>query len=228
MKNIQLILILFFGIVLQIKAQSKSLDSIVFEAKYQYSINYPRYSTMLIFVNGSEMPSKYNIFDKINPNDMDSFHVPKPHEARKKYGDRAFVGVVEVTLKKDSVDKYEKLLKEVEVKPTKDNFTRKPINKKLYKTTIKGVIRGVENQILPKAIITNLTKKEVYYSNTSGKYRIKVAVNDSIGFYSKGFEFYKVKVKGGRYMKINLKINNKPIRIGTDDLLNALLTLKKK
>lgn len=228
MKKFKLIIVLFFGVfATQLTAQSNSLESVVFEAKYQHNRVYHS-KPILQTINGIIVANKGNIFDKIDPDDIEGFKVLKAEDGRNKYGDRAFVGVAEITLKKDSAAKYEKLLKEIKVKVKKDNFLKKSFKKHLYNTTIAGVIRGSESQFLPKVTITNITKKEVYYTDPAGNYNIKLAENDSIGFYAEGFEFHKTKVQNDTTLNINLKIRTTPIYIRGKSLTNAMLNMTKK
>lgn len=228
MKKIKLITVLFIAVfVTKGTAQSNSLESIVFEAKYEYCRNYQRENAIIMIINGIEIRSKGNDFEKIDPNDIEGVKLLKAQDARNKYGDRAFVGVGEITLKKDVFVKYEKILKEIEVKFKKDNFLKKSFNKHHYKTTITGIIRGSENQILPKVTITNITKKEVYYADSVGNYIIKLAENDSIGFYADGFEFQKTKVNNDSILNINLKVRTTPIYIKGNSLSKATKNMKK-
>lgn len=229
MKNLKLVAILFFGVFnTQSKAQSNALESLIFEAKYAYSQSvHPNKPPIMIIVNGIKLPDKGNIFDKIDANDIEVFSLLKAQDARSKYGDRAFVGVIEIKLKKDCVSKYEILLREIEVKFKKDNFLKKSFKKKLYKTTITGVIKDTANRIIPNVRITNSTKKELYFPNSIGNFKIKVAKNDSIFFYSRDFEWQKIKVNNDTTLNITLKVKTKPDKIDTATLIKAMMNMKK-
>lgn len=230
MKNLKFIPFLFIGVfATQLAAQSNSLESLVFEAKYAYSHSvHLNKAPIMIIVNGIKVPDNIDIFDKIDRNDIEDVIILKAQQAREKYGDKAFVGVVEMTLKKNSVDKYEKLLKESGEKLKKDNFLKKSFNKNSYKTTISGVIKDTANKIIPNVRITNSTKKELYFPNSIGNFKIKAAKNDSIFFYSKGFEWQKIKVNNDSTLNITLKVKTTPDIINPESLMKALMNMKKK
>ncbi len=209
MKNIKLLFILFWAILTsEIKAQSTDFEKIAVGGKAEYSKLNISENSPLIIINGIELPKKSIVLNKINSNDIEKLDILKNEKARDKYGNKAIDGVIVITLKKDKLKKYKKLLKSTaNNEETTSEFT---FDKNQYNLVLTGVIKDDNNQNIPKAVVTNLTKKETYYSDSLGNYKINIAKNDYINFSKNGFESQKIRIKVDTILNVILKIQTTP------------------
>ena len=210
MKKIKLFLVLFYGVCYsQLKIESTDFEKIAVGGRAEFTKWNVSEKRPLIIVNGIEFRNKD--FDNLDPNVIEKFDILKDEVAIEKYGTKAIDGVVLITLKKDTFHKYRRLLKS---KAHKEKKTTEVIfDKNKYNIVLSGFIKEEFNQILPKVMITNLTKKEVYYSDSLGNYKINIAKSDLINFSKKGFESQKIRIQKDTTANITLKIKTTPDEI---------------
>lgn len=210
MKNIKLFLVLFYGVCYaQLKVDPTNFEKIAVGGRAEFTKWNVSEKRPLIIVNGIVLRNRD--FDKLDPNDIEKFDILKNEIAVEKYGNKAIDGVIMITMKKNKFRKYKKLLKNNannEVTTTKAIFDRNN-----YNIVLSGFIKEEFNQIVPKVMITNLTKKEVYYSDSLGNYKINIAKNDLINFSKNGFESQKIRVKVDTTANIILKVQTTPSEI---------------
>lgn len=198
MRNFKIITFLLIGIsTMQLKAQTVNLEATVIQAKDLYIQLCVNENNPLCVVNGIVLKNFENTLAVIKPEDIENMDVLKGDAAIDKYGDKAINGVIRITLKKAANNKYRKLLK--------DNGLNNEFDKSQYQISILGVILDNKNQTISGAVISNLTKREAYYSDSLGKYKINVGKNDFINFSKTGFESQKIEVADKRTLNIVLK-----------------------
>lgn len=207
MKNIKLLLVLFYGVCYaQLKVEPTNFEKIAVGGRAEYNKVFKLEVKQLIFINGIEVRKKD--FDKVDPADIEKFDVLKDEMAVEKYGTRATDGVIMITTKKNKFRKYKKLLK---YNATTEVTIAKPIyDKNQYNIVLQGVINDYLNKGISKAVVTNLSKKEVYYSDSLGNYKINISKNDLINFSKQGFESQKIRVKTDTTANIILKVQTTP------------------
>lgn len=189
---------------MQLNAQSTDFEKIAVGAKAEFTKWSISEQRPLIIVNGIEIRNKSDIFNRLDPNDIEQFEVLKDEKAIEKYGSKAIDGVILVTLKKDKFPKYRRLLKS-NAKTDKIN-TKVLFDKDQYGLVLSGIVKGIQNQTIPKVVVTNLTKKEVYYCDSLGNYKVNIAKNDLINFSKKGFESQKIRILKDTTANIILKV----------------------
>jgi hypothetical protein len=198
MRNFKIITFLLIGIcTAQIKAQTTDLEATVIQAKDLYTQLCVKENNPLYVVNGVVLKNFENTLTVIKPEDIEKFDVLKGNAAIDKYGDKAINGVIYITLKKAANNKYKKLLK--------DNVLNDEFDKSQYQISISGIVSDNKNQAIPSVVISNLTKREAYYSDSLGNYKINVRKNDFINFSKTGFESQKIEVTDKTTLNIVLK-----------------------
>jgi hypothetical protein len=198
MRNFKIITFLFIGICsTQLIAQTTNLEATVNHAKDLYAQLCVKENNPLCVVNGIVLKNFENTLAAIKPEDIEKMDVLKGDAAIDKYGDKAINGVIHITLKKTANNKYKKLLK--------DNVLNVEFDKSQYQISISGVISDNKNQTISGVVISNLTKREAYYSDSLGNYKINVAKNDFINFSKTGFESRKIEVTDKTALNIVLK-----------------------
>lgn len=198
MRNFKIITFFFIGIYsTQLIAQATDLKTTVNQAKYLYAQLCVKENNPLCVVNGIVLKNFENTLTAIKPEDIENMDVLKGDAAIDKYGDKAINGVIRITLKKAAINKYKKLLK--------DNVLNDEFDKSQYQISISGVILDNKNQTISGAVISNLAKREAYYSDSLGNYKINVGKNDFINFSKTGFESQKIEVADKRTLNIVLK-----------------------
>jgi hypothetical protein len=198
MRNFKIITFLFIGICsTQLIAQTTNLVATVNHAKDLYVQLCIKENNPLCVVNGIVLKNFENTLTVIKPEDIEKMDVLKGNAAIDKYGDKAINGVINITLKKVANNKYKKLLE--------DNVLNDDIDKSQYQINISGVISDNKNQTISGVVISNLTKREAYYSDSLGNYKINVAKNDFINFSKSGFNSQKIEVTDQSILDIVLK-----------------------
>lgn len=198
MKNFKLIIFLLIGFSSsQMKAQTTNLEATVNQAKDLYTQLREKEKNPLYVVNGIILKNSENIIATIKPEDFESINILNDDDAKKIFGDKGINGVIQLTLKKTANNKYKKLLK--------DDVLNTKFDKNQYQISLSGVIKNNENKTVSGAVISNLTKRESYYSDSLGKYKINVAKNNFINFSKEGFQSQKIEVTHQTIQDIVLK-----------------------
>lgn len=179
------------------KAQTTNLEATVNQAKDLYTQLREKEKNPLYVVNGIILKNSENIIATIKPEDFESINILNDDDAKKIFGDKGINGVIQLTLKKTANNKYKKLLK--------DDVLNTKFDKNQYQISLSGVIKNNENKTVSGAVISNLTKRESYYSDSLGKYKINVAKNDFINFSKEGFQSQKIEVTHQTIQDIVLK-----------------------
>ncbi|CAD0006603.1 TonB-dependent receptor plug domain-containing protein [Flavobacterium chungangense] len=206
MKIFKIIISLIIGVLATpLKAQTTHLQETINQAKVLYTQLCTQEKNPLFTVDGIILKHSEEVLSIINAQDIEQMNVLKDNQAKDKYGDKAVNGVIEITLKKSAKKKYKKLLKE--------NISDSKLNTNDYKISISGSISDERNQPVPKVVISNLTKREAYYSDSLGIYKINVAVNDYISFSKEKFETQKLKITNQTPSNIILKIQTASSKI---------------
>jgi hypothetical protein len=198
MRNFKIITFFFIGIYsTQLIAQATDLKTTVNQAKDLYAQLCVKENNPLCVVNGIVLKNFENTLAAIKPEDIENMYVLKGDAAIDKYGDKAINGVIQITLKKAANNKYKKLLK--------NNILNDEFDKSQYQITISGIVSDNKNQAISSVVISNLTKREAYYSDSLGNYKINVRKNDFINFSKTGFESQKIEVDDKTTLNIVLK-----------------------
>jgi hypothetical protein len=199
MRNFKIITFLLIGIsITQLKAQTADLETTAIQGKKLYSQLSAKEKNPLCVVNGIVLNNFENTLAAIKPEDIEKIDVLKDGAAIDRYGDIAINGVILITLKKSVNNKYKKLLT--------DNVLNTIFDKNQYNIIISGIVSDNENQTISDVVISNLTKREAYYSDSLGNYKINVGKNDFINFSKKGFNSQKIKVTNQTTQNIVLKL----------------------
>ncbi len=209
MKKIKLFLVLFYGVCqAQLNVEQTNFEKIAVGGRAEFTKWNITEQRPLMIVNGIEIANKSGAFVKIDPNDIDKIDILKDEKAIEKYGYRAIDGAILVTLKKDTFRKYRRLLKS---NSNSDKTTSEVIfDKNKYNIILNGVVKDEYNLGIAKALVTNLTKKETYYTDSLGNYKINIAKNDLINFSKKGFESQKIRIQKDTIVNITLKNQTTP------------------
>ncbi|PJJ07971.1 TonB-dependent receptor-like protein [Flavobacterium sp. 1] len=198
MRNLKIITFLLIAIsTTQIKAQTEDLEATAIQAKHLYTQLCAKEKNPLYVVNGIVFNNSVSSLADIKPEDIEKIDVLKDVAAKEKYGDKGTDGVIVITLRKSAKNRYKKLLKDIAKDSAED------INH--YDLIISGVISDIENKHISNVIISNLTKREAYYSDSLGSYKINVGKNDFINFSKKGFRSLTVKATHQTIPNIVLK-----------------------
>jgi hypothetical protein len=198
MRNFKIITFFFIGIYsTQLIAQATDLKTTVNQAKDLYAQLCVKENNPLCVVNGIVLKNFENTLAAIKPEDIENMYVLKGDAAIDKYDDKAINGVIQITLKKAANNKYKKLLK--------NNILNDEFDKSQYQITISGIVSDNKNQAISSVVISNLTKREAYYSDSLGNYKINVRKNDFINFSKTGFESQKIEVDDKTTLNIVLK-----------------------
>ena len=209
MKKIKLIIVLFYGVCqAQLNVEPTDFEKIAVGGRAEFTKWNISEQRPLTIVNGIELRNKSGAFYKIDPNDIDKFEVLKGEKAIEKYGYRAIDGAILVTLKKNTFRKYRRLLKSY----ANSNKTTSEVifDKNKYNIILNGVVKDEFNQEIANALVTNLTKKETYYTDSLGNYKINIAKNDLINFSKKGFESQKFRIQKDTIVNVVLKVQTTP------------------
>lgn len=209
MKKIKLFLVIFYGVCqAQLNVEQTNFEKIAVGGRAEFTKWNITEQRPLMIVNGIEIANKSGAFVKIDPNDIDKIDILKDEKAIEKYGYRAIDGAILVTLKKDTFRKYRRLLKS---NSNSDKTTSEVIfDKNKYNIILNGVVKDEYNLGIAKALVTNLTKKETYYTDSLGNYKINIAKNDLINFSKKGFESQKIRIQKDTIVNITLKNQTTP------------------
>lgn len=202
MKNIKLILILFFGVMAsQLKAQSTDFEKIAVGGRAEYTKLNSSEHPPLFIINGIELRKK--AFGNIDPNDIEKVDILKDEKAIEKYGDKGKYGVVLITLKKNKFKKYKKLLKSNA--NTEERTSDTIFEKNQYNMIISGVVKDCEKLSLPGANITIKGTKKQTIANIDGEFIINANINDTLIFSYIGYETKERVVQNNDTIKIVLK-----------------------
>ena len=206
MKNFKIIFFLLLVISSsQLKAQTADLETTVIQAKHLYTQLCAKEKNPLCVVNGIVFNNSENVLAAIKPEDIEKIDVLKNVAAKNKYGNKGINGVIVISLKESEKNKYKELLG--------DTIDDTVFDRNQYNTMLFGVISNDKNQIIPGAVISNLTKREAYYSDLEGKYKLLANKNDRIVFFINGFQSKNIVVEKEGQINIllnKLSISNKP------------------
>jgi len=198
MKNFKIIVLLLIEICsMQLKAQTTDLERTASQAKVLYNQISIEEKNPLFTINGTIIKHSEQVLATIDPKDIADLNVVKNNQATAKYGDKAINGVIEITLKKTAGKKYKEFLK--------NNITDIEFIKKDYKISISGLILDTKNQPVSGVVVSNLTKRESYYSDSLGVYKINAAIDDYLCFSKEKFESQKLKISTHTTSNIILK-----------------------
>jgi TonB-dependent SusC/RagA subfamily outer membrane receptor len=152
------------------------------------------------------------ILSKLNPENIKDINVLKGAQGSALYGNRGKNGVIIVTTKDSEESEFIKIKNQFE-EENRDNSDKKIIS-------ISGIILDCESIPLNKVTIKNLNSEEIFYSDSVGKYDIKVHKNDFLEFSIDGFISQKIKIVKQKTVNIRLKVNIKLKMIPIDPKTN--------
>lgn len=198
MKNIKIIL-LFISIVTSftIYAQDQKINDSnkivkLKESEKLYRDLQVNENNPLLIINGIEIENQIEFLTLIDPQDIKDLSVLKDGNPVELYGEKAKYGVLIITLKDKKINTLEKL-------------NHKYLNNKNQKEfTISGTVLNHKKELVTDAVISNISKREAYYSDSLGNFKIKVAKNDYLIFSKVGFESQKIKVENLKNLNIVL------------------------
>jgi TonB-dependent SusC/RagA subfamily outer membrane receptor len=157
------------------------------------------------------------LLSKLNPANVKNVNVIKGAQGAALYGNKGSNGVIIVNTKDPDESEFVKLKNQFEEENV-DNSHKKIIS-------VSGVISDCEDIPLNKVIIKNLNSKEVFYSDSVGKYEIKVHKNDYLVFSTDDFYSQKVKIMKQKMVDVKLKVDIKlkTIQINTNSRSSIIL-----
>ncbi|WP_188051031.1 carboxypeptidase-like regulatory domain-containing protein [Flavobacterium sp. GP15] len=192
MKIINILLLLCIGIT---NAQNNKLEEVTNNAKILFSKLQEKEKNPLYIVNGITIED-YAVISSIKPEDIEGIVVLKKQSEIEKYGQKGENGIVEITLKYSDNKKLEQLIKKNSViKFEKNN----------YKIIISGLISDKDANPLATVVISNLTKKEAYHSDSNGNYLIRASNEDVLNFTLRGYESQQIIVNNQTIQNVVLK-----------------------
>ncbi len=190
------IILFFFAFITTINAQTNELELKIIKANNLYSELKEKEHNPIYVINGVILEDYSVIYNIINPENIKSLDILEDQIALEKYGQKGKNGVIIVTLKNSDARELEKL--EKQSKPTK-------FEKRNYKITVLGVVTNSDKQPISGVIISNLTKKEAYYTDLEGKYKINVSKKDILNFSCLGFESKSIEISNNSNQNMVLK-----------------------
>jgi hypothetical protein len=193
------------------------IEDIYVLPKPLYIINKHEYSEGELFGNFPTSP-----YAPLNKLDIEKIVIINRKEALVVYGEKGRNGIVIITTKDPKNDAFE-ISKQQFKAENKDNSHKKIIS-------VSGIISDCEDNPLNQVTIKNLNSEEIFYSDSVGKYDIKVHKNDFLEFSLNSFISQKVKIVKQKRLDIKLKIDVRLKMIPIDPKTNnaaSRIILKK-
>lgn len=190
------IIILVFLLMGKSWAQDSIAKQTVVKIRDSRTIS-PNYGPLYI-INGHVVDS--TIIQKIDPNNIEKIDILKDEKATSIYGIRGEKGVIIITTKNISDKKLEKLYKLNSAKYLQNN------EKEFILT---GSILDCEKLAIPEATVTNLNTQEKVFSDSNGKFKIKVRKKDVLLVESESCISQEVLVGKQKDITVSLKAKQK-------------------